>query len=43
MTLDGPRRQHYIFAHGILPALVADDPEKLLDMLVSDEGEGFLA
>lgn len=37
-----PRRQHYDFAHRLLPKLIADSPDRVLDILAGDQGEAFL-
>ena len=36
------RKQHYYFAHAVLPALVHANPEKMLAILQSAEGDSYL-
>ena len=42
MSSLSPRRQHYDFAHRLLPKLLADSPDRVLDILAGDQGEAFL-
>lgn len=37
-----PRRQHYDFAHRILPKLIAESPDRVLDILAGEQGDSFL-
>ena len=37
-----PRRQHYDFAHRLLPKLIADSPDRVLDILAGEQGDSFL-
>lgn len=40
--MSSPRRQHYDFAHRLLPKLIADSPDRVLDILAGEQGESFL-
>lgn len=42
MSAGQPRRQHYDFAHRILPKLVAENADRVLDILAGEQGESFL-
>jgi hypothetical protein len=40
--MPSPRRQHYDFAHRLLPKLIADSPDRVLDILAGEQGDSFV-